>query len=65
MSWNETRKKFKEQFDGYEIKVVPPCVSLNRQGRCIREAQECAIGKKCSPFVTIDHKNKVVIYHRY
>ena len=64
MSWNETLKKFKEQFNGYKIKVVPPCISLNRQGHCIMEAQEGAIGKKCSPFVTIDHENKVIIYKR-
>lgn len=64
MSWNETRKKFLEQFKDYKIKIVPPCISLNRQGQYIMEAQECAIGKKCSPFVTIDHDKKEIIYKR-
>ena len=64
MSWNETRKKFREQFEGYKVKVVPPCISLNREGEYIMQAMECAIGKKCSPFVTIDHENQAVIFQR-
>ena len=64
MSWNETRRKFKEQFADYKVKVVPPCMSPNREGEYIMQAMECAIGEKCSPFVTIDHENKAVIYNR-
>lgn len=64
MSWNETRRKFKEQFEGYKIKVIPSCISLNREGEYIIQAMECAIGKKCSPFVTIDHDKKEVVYKR-
>lgn len=64
MSWNETRRKFKEQFGGYKIKVVPPCMSPNREGEYIIQAMECAIGKRCSPFVTIDHDKKEVVYKR-
>jgi hypothetical protein len=64
MSWNETRRKFKEQFADYKVKVVPPCMSPNREGEYIMQAMECAVGEKCSPFVTIDHENKAVIYNR-
>ena len=64
MSWNETRRKFKEQFKDYTIKVVPSCISPNREGEYIIQAMECAIGKKCSPFVTIDHDKKEVVYKR-
>lgn len=64
MNWNEVRRKFKEQFEGYTVKVVPPCISYNRESEYILQAQECAIGIKCSPFVTIDHERKEVVYKR-
>ena len=64
MSWNETRKKFRKQFKDYKIKVVPPCMSPNREGEYIMQAMECAVGEKCSPFITIDHENKTVIFNR-
>ncbi len=64
MSWSETRRKFRQQFKDYKIKVVPPCMSPNREGEYVIQAMECAIGKKCNPFVTIDHDKKEVVYKR-
>lgn len=64
MSWSKTLNKFKEKFEGYDVRVVPPCISPNREGQYIYDAMECAIGKRSSPFVTIDHERKEVVYKR-
>lgn len=63
-SWSNTLNTFREQFKGYDVRVIPSCISPNREGEYILQAMEAAIGKHPSPFVTIDHEQKVVIYKR-
>lgn len=64
MSIYTVGKRFAEQFSDYKIKVIPPCISPNRESSYITTAKAVALGDIKSSNVIIFHDRKEIVFCR-
>ena len=65
MDWNELSVTFQKYFPQYEVVVLPPCISPNRETEYIIKARAIALGLRDNDgTVTINHEHKKVFYRR-
>ena len=65
MNQNKLNAMFRERYPDYEVIVLPPCISPNRETEYIMKARAIALGLRDNDgSVTINHEHKKVFYRR-
>lgn len=64
MDFNDIEILFKRYFPCFQVAVIPPCISNNREWEYIMRAKQHALGLLEEEKVKIDNENKMIYYYR-